>query len=117
MSNALYVGGLRMHRGRFYKLIHPVGSIPAGIYRLEDVSAERLTFSVGREREVAFSIKNPKSDLISEVSYSVGRLFVMGGVEFKKIRESQRALGKNSDAVTKWESYCSPPSTLVNSAA
>jgi hypothetical protein len=83
MNDGFVQGGLRMHRGRFYKLVHPVGRIPAGIYRLERVSNDGLTFSVGRERRIIFHLNHLKRDLLSEVSYSVGRLFATGDREFE----------------------------------
>lgn len=67
------VFGSSFSPGRYYKLLQPVGPIPSGIYRFEGVDEDSLTFSVGRERSVIFSIAHLSYEMISEVSYSVGK--------------------------------------------
>jgi hypothetical protein len=47
----------RLKRGRFYKLLWPVGSAPAGIYRFEGITERglELSFGCGRENTVSVS--------------------------------------------------------------
>jgi hypothetical protein len=47
----------RLKRGRFYKLLWPVGPAPAGIYRFEGVTERglELSFGCGRDNTVSVS--------------------------------------------------------------
>ena len=71
-----------LHQGRFYKLMRPVGPIPAGIYRFEGWSDTSARFSVGKDRAFGFKLLNVERAHICEVSYAVGRTFATGASEF-----------------------------------
>ena len=59
--------------GRFYRLLRPVGPIPAGIYRCEDRSNEGAIFSVSTDCSTYFGLAGLDPCMISEVPYSRGR--------------------------------------------
>lgn len=59
--------------GRFYNLLHPVGPIPAGIYRCEDQSEEGIIFSVSPDRSTYFGLAGLDHSMVTEVPYSRGR--------------------------------------------
>jgi hypothetical protein len=67
------VFGSSLSPGRYYKLLQPVGPIPAGIYRFEGIDQESLTFSVGSDRSVLFSLARLNHEVLSEVPFSFGR--------------------------------------------
>jgi hypothetical protein len=76
--------GSSFHPGRYYKLLQPVGPIPAGVYRLEGAGDESLTFSVGNERSIIFSLAYVTPDIISEVAFSFGRRHRVRAAEFSE---------------------------------
>jgi hypothetical protein len=59
--------------GRFYKLLHPVGPIPAGIYRCEDQLDEGVIFSVSADRSTYFGLAGLDHSMVTEVPYTRGR--------------------------------------------
>jgi hypothetical protein len=76
------VFGNSFNPGRFYKILQPVGPIPAGIYRFEGLDEGSLTFSVGLERSIVFSIAHLTYEMISEVPYSLGKRCRVRASEF-----------------------------------
>jgi hypothetical protein len=71
-----------LNPGRFYKIIQPIGPIPAGVYRFECVDEGSMTFSVGHSREIVFSIAYLTPEIVSEVSYSIGKRSRIRASEF-----------------------------------
>jgi hypothetical protein len=73
MTDSAQASALRVYAGRFYKLLHQIGPIPAGIYRSEGCERNEFHFSIGRDRAIRFSLENLDSTLLSQVAFGVGK--------------------------------------------
>jgi hypothetical protein len=82
MANSTPACAPRVYAGRFYKLLHQIGPIPAGIYRGEGSEGNEFHFSVGRDRAIRFSLENLNSTLLSQVSFGVGKASATKQEEF-----------------------------------
>ena len=68
----------RLKKGRFYKLLWPVGSAPAGIYRFEGVTERglELSFGCGRDNTVSVSPVDAGPVLVAVAYRRAGACFV-----------------------------------------
>jgi hypothetical protein len=73
MAESASPTGIRIHAGRFYRLLRHIGPIPAGIYRGEGSALNEFHFSVGDDRGIRFSLENIDSTLISQVTFRAGK--------------------------------------------
>lgn len=71
-----------VHSGRYYKLLHQVGPIPAGIYRSEGSTSNEFHFSIGSKRDILFSLLNLDDTLLVQVPFSAGKLRAVKRNEF-----------------------------------
>jgi hypothetical protein len=82
MTDSATASELRVYAGRFYRLLHQIGPIPAGIYRGEGSEENEFHFSVGRDRAIRFSLANLDSTLLSQVAFGVGKVRATKQEEF-----------------------------------
>jgi len=73
MAESVSPTGIRIHAGRFYKLLRHIGPIPAGIYRGEGSVLNECHFSVGDDRGIRFSLENLDGTVISQVAFRAGK--------------------------------------------
>lgn len=110
MTESVYLAGTRIYAGRFYKLLHQVGPIPAGIYRGEGCIKNEYHFSVGEDRTIRFSLENLDCTLISQVAFSIGKARATKREEFISCYFSS----SNSDRTGLHESLCAQAPRLIN---
>ena len=59
--------------GQYYRLLEDIGPIPQGVYRLEDVSLNWASFSVGKKRQIHFSIIFKDDNQLQRLSLKQGK--------------------------------------------